>query len=116
MTPKPGKVWRRTWRTSRGEHREAWAVDYHTPDPLDGRPCPVRRQFKTEREANAFAARTFVEVEAGAHVPDSRSCTVTEAGEKWLEAVKAKNRERSTTNAYEAISGCTSTPGLGTSD
>ena len=101
MIPKPGKVWRRTWRTSRGEHREAWAVDYHTPDPLDGRPCPIRRQFKIEHEANAFAARTFVEVEAGAHVPDSRSCTVTEAGEKWLEAVKAKNRERSTTNAYE---------------
>ena len=101
MTPKPGKVWLRTWRTSRGEHREAWAVDYHVPDPLDGRPCPYRKQFKTKHEADAFAARTFVDVEAGAHVPDSKSCTVAEAGQKWLEAAKARNLERSTIDAYE---------------
>ena len=97
----PAKCWAGHWRTSRGEPRSAWAVDYYVPDPLTGRPRPHRKQFPTETDAQRFAARTFVDVEVGVHVPDSRSCTVAEAGQHWLEAIKAKGRERSTTDAYE---------------
>jgi integrase len=76
-------------------------VDYQVPDPLNGRLRPHRKQFRTEAEALAFNARTFVATEEGSHVPDSRTCTVAEAGERWLVAVKAKGRERSTVTSYE---------------
>jgi integrase len=98
---KPGRVWLRTWKTTKGVEKQAWPVDYQVPDPLSGRLRPHRKHFRTEAEALAFNARTFVETEAGAHVPDSRSCTVAEAGERWLAAVKAKDRERSTVASYE---------------
>jgi integrase len=98
---KPGRVWLRTWKTSKGVEKQAWAVDYQVPDPFTGRLRPHRKQFATELDALAFNAHAFVETEAGAHVPDSRSCAVAEAGERWLANVKAKGRERSTTDAYE---------------
>src|SRR5262245_1639132 len=98
---KPGRVWLRTWKTKRGGEKSAWAVDYSVPDPLTGRLQHHRKQFRTEAEALAWNARTFVDVEAGAHVPDSRSCTIAEAGEIWLATVKARGRERSTTDVYE---------------
>src|SRR5262245_22992176 len=98
---KPGRVWLRTWRTKKGLVQSAWAVDYYVPDPLTGRLKPHRKHFNTESEALAWNARTFVDVEAGAHVPDSRSCTVAQAGDIWLATVKDRGRERSTTDAYE---------------
>src|SRR5262245_13692973 len=98
---KPGRVWLRTWRTKKGLVQSAWAVDYYVPAALHGRPRPHRKHFDTESEALAWNARTFVDVEVGAHVPDSRSCTIAEAGEIWLAGVKARGRERSTTDAYE---------------
>src|SRR5262245_7090851 len=98
---KPGRVWLRTWRTKKGLVQSAWAVDYYVPDALTGRPRPHRKHFNTESEALAWNARTFVDVEVGAHVPDSRSCTIAQAGEIWLASVKARGRERSTTDAYE---------------
>jgi integrase len=98
---KPGRVWLRNWKTSKGVTKSAWAVDYLVPDQRTGRVKNHRKQFATEVEALAFNAHTFVETEGGAHVPDSRSCTVAEAGERWLTSVKAKGRERSTTDAYE---------------
>ena len=109
---RPGRVWLRTWKTKKGLAGMAWAVDYHVPDPLTGRPRPYRKHFETESEALAWNARTFVDVEAGAHVPDSRSCTIAEAGDIWLASVKAKGRERSTTDAYDSMCACTSILGL----
>src|SRR5262245_26779491 len=97
---KPGCVWLRTWKTKKGV-QWAWAVDYYAVDPVTGRSHRHRKQFETEIEALAWNARTFVDVEAGAHVPDSRSCTIAEAGEIWLATVKGRGRERSTTDAYE---------------
>src|SRR5262245_42496624 len=98
---KPGRVWLRTWKTKKGLVQSAWAVDYYVPDALTGRFRPHRKHFPSECEALAWNARTFVDVEAGAHVPDSLSCTVGEASSIWLAAVKDRGRERSTTDAYE---------------
>src|SRR5262245_16619807 len=98
---RPGRVWLRTWRTKKDLVQSAWAVDYNVPDPLTGRLRPHRKHFPTESEALAWNARTFVDVEAGAHVPDSQSCTIAEAGNIWLASVKGLGRERSTTDAYE---------------
>src|SRR5207344_1141576 len=98
---KPGRTWLREWTTKKGLARSAWAVDYYSANPLSGRRKLHRKQFPTENEALAFAANTFVEANAGQHVPDSQSCTVAQAGELWLTNVKAKARERSTINFYE---------------
>ena len=76
-------------------------MDYYSANPLSGRLKLHRKQFPTENEALAFAANTFVEANAGAHVPDSQSCTVAQAGELWINSVRAKARERGTIRSYQ---------------
>src|SRR6476620_10206879 len=98
---KPGRVWLREWKTKKGLAKSAWAVDYYSANPLSGRLKLHRKQFPTENEALAFAAHTFVEANAGQHVPDSQSCTVAQAGELWIKSVQAKALERGTIRSYQ---------------
>lgn len=64
-------VRKRTWLTAKGETREAWIVDY--PDAQGTRRL---KTFKRKKDADAFAAKTYVEVREGVHVADSASVTV----------------------------------------
>jgi integrase len=87
-------VRKRTWVTAQGESKEAWIVDY----AFNG----VRQQktFLRKKEADAWATTMKVEVRNGVHVPDSKSITVKEAGERWIKAAEQDGLEQSTVVGY----------------
>ena len=87
-------VRKRSWKTDRGETREAWVVDYRDQK---GRRC--HKTFGRKRDADAYQAQTTVDISAGIHVADSRSITVAEAGELWLTS-RAATIERASLTSY----------------
>lgn len=88
-------VRKRVWTTRKGEAKEAWIVDY-----ADGANKRRIRTFARKKEADAFAAKTKVEVGAGTHIALSGDVTVAEAAENWIKRVQADGRERSTLRQY----------------
>lgn len=86
---------KREWKTSKGEPREAWIVDY--VDQLGKRHI---RTFERKREADKYAGRVSVEVSEGAHTPNSTSITVSDAGQLWLQTAENNGLERSTIDQY----------------
>jgi integrase len=88
-------VRKRAWTTSKGEHKEAWVVDY-------GDQTGKRRlkTFAKKKAADNFAATANVEIRAGVHTADSASITIREAGRLWLETGENAGLERSTLDAY----------------
>jgi integrase len=68
---------KRTWKTAKGEAKEAWVVDY-----VDQAGKRRLKTFRIQREAKAFSATAAVEVRQGTHTPDSASITVAKAAEK----------------------------------
>jgi integrase len=88
-------VRKRRWKTASGERREAWLVDYNDQ--------AGERRFSTfarKKEADDYHATVRVDVAAGKHTPPSKSLTVAEAGEAWIERVQADGRERTTVRQY----------------
>jgi integrase len=88
-------VRKRTWETSKGEVKEAWLAVY-----VDGRGRRRQKVFPRKRAAEAFAAKTVVEVSDGTHVPDATSVTVAEAGKLWIDTTELAGRERTTVEQY----------------
>jgi integrase len=88
-------VRKRSWITARGESRESWIVDY-----ADQQGTRRLKTFKQKKQADAFAAKTHVEVREGVHVADSASVTVQEAAELWLARAKADGLEAATLMVY----------------
>jgi integrase len=88
-------VRKRTWKTDRGELRQAWVVDY---SDQHGDRC--HKTFARKRDADAYHAQVTVDVGAGIHTADSRSITVREAGRLWLASREAAGLERTTITAY----------------
>jgi integrase len=88
-------VRKRTWKTDRGETRQAWVVDYG--DQLGHRHL---KTFARRRDADAYHAQVTVDVGAGIHTADSRSITVTAAGKLWLTSREAAGVERATLINY----------------
>lgn len=82
-------VRKRTWKTSKGEHREAWLVDY-----FDQNRSRAVKTFATRTEARAWETSMRVEVREKRHVIASKSLTVAEAGTEWLKAVEHGRDER----------------------
>ena len=91
-------VRKRKWTTSKGIVQEAWIVDY--PDAQGAQRTRRLKTFKRKKDADAFAAKTNVEVREGIHVADSASVTVREAGKLWLTRAKADGLERATLMVY----------------
>src|SRR6476646_4551678 len=87
---------KRTWITPSGEVRTAFVIRYY-----DNEGKYRSKQFKRERDAKEFAAKTAVEVKQGVHRPDSTSVTIREAGQLWLDRCKSDALERSTMVMYE---------------
>src|SRR6476646_3441404 len=88
-------VRKRAWTTSRGEHKEAWLVDYTDQDG--------ERRFATfsrKKDADEYHATVKVDVRQGVHTPQSKSHTVAVAAADWISYVKLEGRERSTVNQY----------------
>jgi integrase len=88
-------VRRRTWKTPKGETKEAWIVDY-----VDQHGDRHIKTFARKKDADAYHARVAVDVGAGTHTADSRSITVAEAGKLWIQSAEAAKLERSTLESY----------------
>jgi integrase len=88
-------VRKRTWTTSKGEPKEAWVVTY-----TDAAGSRIQKTFHLQKEARAWHAATVVAIKHGTHVPDSKSVTVKEAGELWLETAAKNQLERATIAHY----------------
>src|SRR5262245_18632794 len=86
-------VRKREWKTTTGEPREAWIVDY--TDQQGGRHIHT---FARKKDADAYAATIKVNVRAGVHT--STKATVAEAGAKWI--ADAEHRlEPATVESYK---------------
>ena len=94
-------VRKRTWRTRKGEYREAWIVDY-----VDQQGDQHIKHFARKKEADEYQATVKVDVRKGLHVAPSKSPTVSEAAEIWHGRVQANGMngdgpaERSTLRQY----------------
>jgi integrase len=88
-------VRKRSWKTRKGEPKEAWVVDY--TDQLGDRHL---KTFARKKDADAHHAQVAVDVRAGVHTPDNHTITVAEAGELWIRSREAANLERSTLVQY----------------
>src|ERR1700752_1076289 len=88
-------VRKRTWKTSKGETKEAWVVDY--ADQTGKRRL---RTFDRKSKAKDFAAIATNEIKQGVHTPESMSPIVSEAVEQWLEDCGARGLERATLVQY----------------
>ncbi|MEX0406916.1 tyrosine-type recombinase/integrase [Aquibium sp. LZ166] len=69
----------REWKTSKGEERTAWVVDYYDQNK--------KRHLKTfakKKDAMAFQAGTHLEVRDGVHIADRQATTIKEAAANWL--------------------------------
>jgi integrase len=89
-------VRKREWKTSKGVEREGWAADYR-----DQQGNRVVKLFATKKEAAAYHAKVATEVNAGIHTVPSRSITVREAAEDWIQFIAGEGRERSTLDVYK---------------
>ena len=87
-------VRRRSW-ASRGEHKEAWVVDY-----VDQHRSRHIKTFARKRDADAYHAGVAVDVRAGIHTADSRSISVAEAGLLWIKSGEVAGLERTTLDEY----------------
>src|SRR3954452_9810881 len=88
-------VRKRTWKTSKGEPKEAWIVDYTDQDGERH-----IQTFERKREADEYHATVRVDVRQGVHTAQNKSITVAEAGEDWIASVELDGRERSTVAQY----------------
>ena len=87
-------VRKRSWKTTTGELKTAWAVDYFDPER--------KRRHKTfdkKRDADDYAAKIATEKSQG--ILTSGKTTIAEAGELWLKSREAAGLERATTVVYE---------------
>ena len=73
-------VRKRSWKTAKGEVKEAWIVDY--TDQAGQRHIET---FERKKDADAKHAEVKVDVKCGVHVAPSKSITVEKAAEAWLE-------------------------------
>ena len=89
-------VRKRKWKTRLGEARAAWVVDY-----VDRQGDRHIETFAKKKEADVRHAEVNVDVQTGVHVPASKSVTLAEAAEIWLEAAKLEGLERGTLLQYQ---------------
>jgi len=94
-------VRKRTWRTSKGEVREAWIVDY-----VDQQGDQHIKHFPRRKDADEYHATVKVDIRTGLHIAPRKSPTVNEAAETWHKRVEANGMngdgpaERSTLRQY----------------
>jgi integrase len=101
-------VRKRTWKSSNGEMKEAWVVDY-----VDQHGERHIKTFAKKRDADAHHAIVGVAVRSGTHTADSKSVTVARAAELWQESCEAAGLERTTLVAYRQLADLHITPILG---
>ena len=90
---------KRAWTGPDGSPRQAWQVDYR--DQAGKRRS---KQFRTKKEADAYADQAKLEVRQGRHTHDRDSITVSIAADLWISAAEAEGLERSTVKRYRELS------------
>jgi len=88
-------VRKREWTTRKGEPKEAWIVDYTDQD--GDRHIET---FERKKDADARHDKVRMDVRQGVHTAASKSETVAEAADRWLNRVEAEGRERGTLAQY----------------
>src|SRR5262245_57418279 len=88
-------VRKRTWKTSKGETKEAFVVDYR-----DQNGDRALQTFQKKGDAVSFWAQVKKAVDEGNHIAPSKSETVAQAAERWIAGVEAVGRERATVRQY----------------
>ena len=89
---------RRRWTTPSGEAREAWVVDY--VDRAGERHITT---FARKADAVAYDVEVRTAVRAGTHTAPSKSPTVNEAIEDWLERARTEELERASVKQYREL-------------
>jgi integrase len=88
-------VRKRKWKTSRGEEKEGWVVDY-----VDQSGKRHIQTFARKKEADDYHATVKVHVRQGIHAPHSKSIPVAEAAENWIAYAQGEKLEASTLAQY----------------
>src|ERR1051325_11594066 len=88
------KIRKRSWTTTSGI-QTAWIVDYYDAEGNRQRP-----QFKKQAEAKQWRRRIEADLDAGTHVPDSKTATIGEAAQLWLNRTETESLEESTKRQY----------------
>lgn len=90
---------KRVWQTESGEERSAYVVQYSTAE-LDKRKKRTRhiKTFDRKKDAEEFHAQVRVDLKKGVHTPTSKSITVKQAGEIWIDG--CGDLERTTLDQY----------------
>jgi integrase len=101
-------VRKRQWITRKGEHKEAWIVDY-----TDGTGKRHIQTFEKKKDADAFAAKVRVDINAGTHVALDNNITMADVAEKWIKRVEADGLERTTLRQYRQHVGLHMLPRIG---
>ncbi|MCC6888512.1 MAG: site-specific integrase [Hyphomicrobiales bacterium] len=87
---------KRAWLSAKGEQKTAWVYDF-----FDQTGKRRHKTFKLQKDALKYEARTRIAVNDGSFVAEGDSVTVKEAGDKWLQAARADNLERTTLDQYK---------------
>jgi integrase len=88
-------VRKRIWTTRKGEHKEAWVIDYS--DQNGDRHIET---FAKKKDAEKRHASVAVDVSKGTHTATSKSITVAQAALAWLTYVELEGREPATLLNY----------------
>src|SRR3954447_25844622 len=86
---------KRTWKTSKGEPKEAWVVDY-----VDQAGKRHLKTFARKKEADAYRIAAGHQISQGTHTADRQSITVADAARGWLRSCEAHHLEAATLVGY----------------
>jgi integrase len=89
-------VRKRQWITRKGEQKEAWIVDF-----TDGTGKRHIQTFAQKKKADAYAAKTRVDINAGTYVSLDNNITMADVAEKWIKRGAADGLERTTLRQYQ---------------
>jgi integrase len=91
-------VRKRKWTTAKGEVREAWIVDY-----VDQHGDRHIETFARKKEADDYNTQVSYDIARGVHAALSKSITVAQAAEDWLNFIEGEGREQTTVHRYREI-------------
>ncbi len=78
-------VTKRQWKTSKGEVREAWVLDYR-----DATGKRIKEQFTLKRDADARRKEVEGQLNAGTHRAEAAKKTVSDACDLYVDKLKAQ--------------------------
>jgi integrase len=87
---------KRKWTTRSGQAREGWIVDY-----VDQQGDRHIKTFDRRKDADEYQATVKVDVRRGIHTAPSKSGTVAQAADDWIQFSEGEGLERATIAFYK---------------